>query len=262
MSYSVDCRSAAASLLLKSSLGTLAELYAISTSDITRAFRQLCVQSDLRTFATFIALTNQCLSVAPYALLYNKHVAAAIRAHSYDVLRNMFTRGKLDVPEIFHNKDLTTEDVQIISELLEFDIQSIISYIQNYNPDLDTEIYSIQVYNTDSEEVYLQSESTGSNRFLQKCRNSICYRENKPHIPIGQESKIYTSVQQSDKLMSTVVCVDIRKALFMIASSNFSSSTPSLPVSITESLKRTYEKELAIYRYAISRGYSLPSAIG
>lgn len=260
MSYSVDCRSAAASLLLKSALASLAELYALSTSDVTLAFKILCIPSDLKQFATFIAFTNQCLSVGQYALLYNKHIVDAIRSHSYDVLINMFKRGKLDVPEIFNNEGLTQEDVSVISELLEFDIESIVSYVLNYNPDLDTQVYSKETeYMSDnSEDVYLSTEAQGSNKFLQKCRNSICYRENKPYLPIGQESKIYTSVQQEGKYMSTITCVDIRRALYMIANDTGISDLNS---NIIQSLHRTHYKEIAIYKYAISRGYTLPSTV-
>lgn len=257
MNYKVDCRSAASSLLLKSALGSLAELYALPMSDVTDAYGTLCISTDIRQFATFIALTDQCLSVAPYALLYNKHIAEAIRTHSYDVLYNMFKRGKLDVPEIFNNSELTPEEVDIITELLEFDIESIISYIQNYNPDLDTQVYSKEeVYTaSDNEEVYTTNEY-GSNRFLQKCRNAICYRENKPYIPIGQEPKIYTSIKEKDKLLSTIVCIDIRKALYMIASGSM-----ELNENLSESLKRSHSKELVIYRYSISRGYTLPPTV-
>lgn len=256
----IDTQTAATSLLLKSTLTTLQELYNLNSEDIGETFKILCVSMDINTFATFIAITNQCLSIGSYSLLYNKNLAEAIRNHNFDRVVYMAKRGKLEVPEIYGNDRLSKSDIEVIDELLSIDIDSIIFYIMNYNPDLDLETYTVgrvEITSEDSD-FYSYSESTGQtgNKFLQKCRNMVCYKKGRMHLPIGQEDKVYTSIQEQGRVMSTITCLDIRKAFYLAAS-----SPQFLNPDFLESLKRTHRKEISIYQYAISRGYVLPPAI-
>lgn len=206
-----------------------------------KAITYLCGRYEIEEFATFIALSNRCLSIGSIMYLYNKRVDRAVKSENFEFLDKLISRGKRGATEIYSNRYLSKDEVYEIDKMLDVEISSVKTYILNFRNEMNKE-------NGGDKSMILP--------FINKCRKMVCQDRNMLPYQSSEDNSIYITSKPRKQIVSDVHCLKFETFLKMLSKTEDSDELLQMydiDEKTLEKFRSSYSVEIGIYQHYVDK---------